>query len=47
MDAFFGSLASFGPLGCSFGCPREQKGVPKAFEGDLVDIVKTYVLLGL
>ena len=45
MDAFLGPLASFGSLGCSFGYPGDKKGVPKAFEGDFVDIVKTYVLL--
>ena len=27
------------------GALGSKKGVPKAFEGDLVDIVKTYVLI--
>ena len=33
MDAFLGPLPSFGPLGCSFGCPGEQKGRPQGIRG--------------
>ena len=37
----FGTFASFGHLGVHLEAPGGKKSVPKAPEGDLVDIVKT------
>ena len=43
-DAFLGLLVSFGPLGRRLGALGNKKDVPKPFECDFADSVKTYVL---